>query len=739
MDVKKWLSAWSAFGMLAGPLPVRAYEMGQEEMLFGNLPVVYAASKKQETLLDAPATTIVISDKMIAERGYRNLKDVLQDLPGMEVVPHYHAEMGTLVPVRGVVGNNKITLLVNGARVNPPGGEYLGIRDNQSVRYAKRVEIVYGPGSSLYGADAVSAVVNIVTKTAEDEVGNVNVSYGMMNTAEASVGVSRKLSETASVTAYAQSYDSDETKLNTRYPDWFANRQARWEAAGRPEGKPFYRWNRGQNAFIELKAGDSSYQYWFRRSDQQSSTAFFTDLVFSDQAIWRDDTHAFRAQTKTDLTPNLDMTTAFNYVYHEIEPQSRFVFPGGSGYYYQDEKYGRGDSAELESLFHWTQSSNLDLIFGLSAAKFIIQPKATVATGFDPKLDVVSQSGTFQYWDTVADRDAQNPATVHEVPQITQVQYQRYAAFFNTKMTPSEKLDVVLGARLDGDSRYKAIVNPRGALIYKLGDGMSLKYVYGQAYVVVPPYFEFETHENPVALNVPNHKLKPEKATSNEVNLSIVKERMTGSVGLYYNQQKDLFLSGISQETVVQDPIFTLQYSTSTLVQNKNLGKSTIYGVDGYVNYRVGEKSSVFGAASWVKAEFDIAGAKTGLDLISSANLRVGGTFYPSAKLYLSPRASWRSNPHTRDGARPEDAFYDTNTNSVTFGRPDQDGRLFKSLYQIDLYSGYHLTAAQEVFLRLTNLTDNKYGLRGVGVGATAPAEGFRAEMGYSLNFGPAR
>lgn len=704
--------------------PVHA-EYGAEESFFLDILTVFAASKKHETVLDSPATTIVITDKMIAERGYRNLKDVLQDLPGMEVIPHYHAEMGTLVPVRGVVGNNKITLLINGARVNPPGGEYLGIRENQSVRYAKRVEIVYGPGSALYGADAVSAVINIVTKNADDKVNNVNVSYGMMNTAEASVAVSRKLGDTGSFTAYAQAYDSDETKLNERYSDWFATRQAFWEAAGRPEGKPFHRWNRGQNAFLELGSGENTLQYWFRRSDQQSSTAYFSPLVFSNQAIWRDDTHALRAQNKQKLTDALDMTNSMSYVYHEIEPQSRFVFPLPTQYYYADEKYGRGDSIELESLFNWKPNEKLDMIFGLSTAKFIIQPKATVAGGFDVKLDVLSQSGTFQYWDNSADAVAQNPATVTEVPQISQVQYNRYAVFTNGKWKANDKLDVVAGIRMDGDSRYRAIFNPRGSLIYKPSEGVALKYIYGKAYVVVPPYFEFETHENPEALNIPNHNLKPEQATSNEVNLSVVKERLTGSVGAYYNQQKDLFLSGITQETIVQEPIFTAGNPLNgiKLVRNANLGKSTTYGVDTYANYRMGAKNSLFGAASWVKTKVEIRGSETGLDLISAFNLRLGGTFYITEKLYASPRGSWRSDPKVRDGTSPEATF------------TDQDPKLLQDIYQIDLYSGYHMTEAQQVYLRLSNLTDNKYGLRGVGVNAIAPAEGFRAELGYSLNF----
>src|SRR5205807_878811 len=107
----------------------------------------------------------------IRQRGYAFLKDVLRDLPGMETSEYYFTEIGTQVPVRGVLGNNKIIVLINGMRVNPPGGEAMMLRSDISVRDAEQVEVVYGPGSTLYGQDAISAVINIITrKAAEDNV-----------------------------------------------------------------------------------------------------------------------------------------------------------------------------------------------------------------------------------------------------------------------------------------------------------------------------------------------------------------------------------------------------------------------------------------------------------------------------------------------------------------------------------------------------------------------------------------
>ena len=78
-----------------------------------------------------------------------------------------------------MVGNNKIVLLINGMRVNPPGGEELMIRNDVSVRFAEQIEIIYGPGSTLYGQDAISAVINIKTRRPGDARTEVLGGYGL--------------------------------------------------------------------------------------------------------------------------------------------------------------------------------------------------------------------------------------------------------------------------------------------------------------------------------------------------------------------------------------------------------------------------------------------------------------------------------------------------------------------------------------------------------------------------------
>jgi outer membrane cobalamin receptor len=136
-----------------------------EELMAVEVDTVTTPSRREERAHQAPGTVIVIDRRQIERRGYMTLVDVLRDLPGIDVTPYFFSELGTRITVRGVNGNNKVIVMVNGMRVNPPGGEYYPLRTDFSVREVEQIEVIYGPGSTLYGQDAIAAVINVITRS----------------------------------------------------------------------------------------------------------------------------------------------------------------------------------------------------------------------------------------------------------------------------------------------------------------------------------------------------------------------------------------------------------------------------------------------------------------------------------------------------------------------------------------------------------------------------------------------
>ncbi len=145
---------------------------------------VYSASKRVQNSSDAPSSVTVITADEIQRYGYRSLADILESVRGFYVT--YDRDY-SFVGVRGFGrlgdSNNRLLVLIDGHRINDNvfGQPYLGTEFLVDVDMIERVEIIRGPSSSLYGADAFFAVINVITRKgsqlAGTEVSFADASY----------------------------------------------------------------------------------------------------------------------------------------------------------------------------------------------------------------------------------------------------------------------------------------------------------------------------------------------------------------------------------------------------------------------------------------------------------------------------------------------------------------------------------------------------------------------------------
>ena len=127
-------------------------------------------NKYREDASTTPATVSIYSREDIDRLGIRNLIDLLRITPGFaEVGDSNERNIGT----RGVYGTTTqhILFLINGHRVNDLFTS-TNSPDWFSLDYVEQVEVMRGPGSALYGGNAFSGVINIITKTGKDLVGS---------------------------------------------------------------------------------------------------------------------------------------------------------------------------------------------------------------------------------------------------------------------------------------------------------------------------------------------------------------------------------------------------------------------------------------------------------------------------------------------------------------------------------------------------------------------------------------
>lgn len=129
---------------------------------------VYAASKFMQDVGHAPASVTIVTAAEIRNHGYQTLADILRAVRGFYVTyDRSYSYVGTRGFSRPGDYNSRVLLLVNGHRLNDNIFEQalIGTESPIDVRAIDRVEVVRGPSSSLYGASAFFAVINIVTRT----------------------------------------------------------------------------------------------------------------------------------------------------------------------------------------------------------------------------------------------------------------------------------------------------------------------------------------------------------------------------------------------------------------------------------------------------------------------------------------------------------------------------------------------------------------------------------------------
>ncbi len=132
---------------------------------------VVSASKFPQKTADAPAAVTVITAADIKTYGYRTLADLLKSVRGMNVAyDRNYSYLGVRGSGRTGDFNSRLLLLVDGYRLNDPiyDSGSIGTEFPLDMDLIERVEIVRGPGSSIYGSNAVLGVINVIAKRGSD-------------------------------------------------------------------------------------------------------------------------------------------------------------------------------------------------------------------------------------------------------------------------------------------------------------------------------------------------------------------------------------------------------------------------------------------------------------------------------------------------------------------------------------------------------------------------------------------
>ncbi len=191
-----------------------------------------SVSKKAEKIELAPATIQVITEEDIKRRGYQDITQIFYDLPGFDVSRTFGTSYATVYQrgYRTSALTERMLFMIDGVDDNELWTNAVFLSRQFPVSNIKRIEIIYGPASTIYGPNAFTGVVNIVTKSPSDVFKNkdiagkrlVNVNgiatKGALNTNMAEINGSLG-SNGVFAQATARVYTTDDLDLS-QFPNW---------------------------------------------------------------------------------------------------------------------------------------------------------------------------------------------------------------------------------------------------------------------------------------------------------------------------------------------------------------------------------------------------------------------------------------------------------------------------------------------------------------------------------------
>lgn len=510
-------------------------QLGLNEVYMNLEEVVITGTRTYKTLKEVPVITRVISEKEIKQNDVVNFKDLLElELPGLEF-----SRMGgnASINLQGL-GSKYILFLVDGERMT---GETRDNIDYNRINLdnIERIEVVKGASSTLYGSNAVGAVVNIITKKPKEPFHlNLSSRVGGIGEYNSSVNVGSKWRKwsvnTSAAYRHAQSYQLQSTSFLERH----------LEDGTLITDSVLY------TTFVDgslSRIVDQMVQYRpFEGFTADVKLGYFDNMRFNSGK---------EGEKRRDFYQDYNATARLKY---QIS-QKHFV---ESSWHY--DNYSKHDyfvkllerKSNYQSLLHnpkilynWKPSQKHDLAFGLEY------------------LDEALQTYMF------ADNKYYNTSS--------------YVVFAQEDYNFNTQLSLTGGLRFDYHSSFGEQLTPKISLMYKTGPvNFRTGYAAGYRAPTVKELYTDWDHRGMFRI-IGNPDLVPETSHNFNGSAEYLHEKVNASFIGYYNEVNNKILN-----------VWNLKQDTAF---HKNVEKASVYGLDVNLNWRINPDFWLRTAYAYVK------------------------------------------------------------------------------------------------------------------------------------------
>lgn len=483
-------------------------------LVYGDKSTVSIATGSVQALSRAPSTATVITAEDIAAMGANDLDQVLETVPGLHVGTSSIA-YNPIYSFRGSYTsyNPQVLMLVNGQPITALfGGHRSFAWGGMPVENIARIEVIRGPGSALYGADAFTGVINIVTKTAAEIRGlEYGIRAGSFRERDAFLQYGGNLGP-ATVSYYLRAGHTDgapsivDADLSSALDTLFHTHTS--HAPG-----PVNNVRQMIDARTDIALNDWRLRLAFQKRNIGIGAGLAESLDpegRSPETRWYSDLTWHRA----DLSPSWDLSVTLGFYkmrespgdpYYRLFPAGAFggLFPkgvfGAPGHFerhsnlavsaiytgWTNHRLLLGTGYRLEDLYGNPEFKNFDLKLVPGVGPVFLPLPSIVESSGDPNLRYISLGKRIL----------------------------RYA-FVQDEWNFAKDWTLTAGVRHDRYSDFGGTTNPRLALVWDAAYDLVIKALAGRAFRA-PSFVEMYTLNNPVNFGNPN--ILPEKIATQEL------------------------------------------------------------------------------------------------------------------------------------------------------------------------------------------------------------------------------
>jgi hemoglobin/transferrin/lactoferrin receptor protein len=589
---------------------------------------VTSASRSSKRIGELPITIYVVTREEIIRNHYNSLIDIIKSLPGVRVSQPGSGELGESFDLRGLVGNLYTLILINGLPVKPSAVIGMPISAQLPVRQAERIEVIYGPAAAVYGADAVSGVINIITKEADKGTFVMgDISLGQLEYRSGNFMVGGKTGKNKNILQYSfygglsevsdlnikKGYEGvynplqhfqekgDSFRIGPLYYKPLEITEGLLIGAGiRPADfidqnyMVNYKGSLTMPAIEDLPASSNnlgfllkyrgvsmSFNNMYRRTHSSLSQSPYFYKFNNPQNYWADNIRSTTLSYNHEWTPRFSTTTNFSSLIYKMDNNSNM---GVTFIDYTDKvfRYAAGRDYLLEQLFTMMPVKGMEIMSGITYQYSGNLPQTNFLDAPFNQKEYSFFSTHVDLLDTLSNNFGINPLVYHNFGIFSQTYYTLKSFRF------------MGGIRVDENSRYGISISPRLAGLYIMNPRTSFRGSIGLAYKAPPSslawqslaYRAGQNHDSLIYISIPNPDLKPEKYMS--VELGIIKKYKKGlnlDVSIYYNVIRNQILDLKVPAAGFDLPLAILEpYPDTTRVlwrSNSDSLISRLYGLQG--------------------------------------------------------------------------------------------------------------------------------------------------------------